>query len=338
VVLFIVSLPALLGSRLALLALPFVMLSMTYPAYHVFNKYATPALPFTVIGASLVIDRLVGERGRPRALIAGLLCAAVGALLPATLLARLGMPGPWFIVLVRDLLWLGLGLALLTAVRRFGSDARSRWLASAIGAIVLFASSVAAGRNDTTRGAWSAPLDSPFDVVCRVPPGGTGTPSQGLPWVLIDAQSNHGQAPRIEVNGVALEPAVPTMPTFGLASVRGRRAPATFRQIWRAPVDEGLLASGELRIRVSGDTGTRVFGDIRPGSGGPRLSIGNWPYLSVYRLMHEGQYRLPTFKAPPQACVAGALSGRPGIGLVRIPAGEETQMAVKSTRPATWIF
>jgi hypothetical protein len=54
--------------------------------------------------------------------------------------------------------------------------------------------------------------------------------------------------------------------------------------------------------------------------------------------MHEGQYRLPTFKAPPQACVAGALSGRPGIGLVRIPAGEETQMALKSTRPATWIF
>ena len=338
VVLFVVSLPALLGSRLAILALPFVMLSMTYPAYHVFNKYATPALPFTVIGAAFVVDRLIDGRGRPRALIAGLLCAAAGALLPATLLARLGMSGAWFLVLVRDLLWLGLGLALLTAVRRFGSDARSRWLASAIGAIVLLASSVAAGRNDTTRGAWSLALDSPFEALCRIPPGGAGTPSQGLPWVLIDAQSNDGQAPRIEVNGVPLEPPVPTMPTFGLASVRGRRDPATFRQIWRARIDEGLLASGEFRIRLSGEAGTRVFGDIRPGNGGPRLSIGNWPYLSVYRLMHEGQYRLPTFKAPAQACDASGLSGRPGIALVRIPAGEETQIALKSTTPPTWLF
>lgn len=338
VVLFVVSLPALLGSRLAVLALPFVTLSMTYPAYHVFNKYATPALPFIVIGAAFVIDRLVRERGRPRALIAGLLCAAVGALLPATLFARLGVPGDWFIVVARDLLWLGLVVALLTAVRRFGSDARSRWLGSAIGVIVLLASSVAAGRNDTTRGAWSVALDPPFEAVCRIPPEGTGTPSQGSPWILIDAQSSDGRPPRIEANGVALEAAVPTMPTFGLASVRGRREPATFRQIWRAPIDEGLLASKELRIRVSGEAGTRLFGDIRPGDGGPRLSIGNWPYLSVYRLMHEGQYRLPTFKAPPQACAAVGLSGRPGVGLARIPPGEEAQMAVKSTRPPAWIF
>ena len=89
---------------------------------------------------------------------------------------------------------------------------------------------------------------------------------------------------------------------------------------------------------MSGGVGTRVFGDIRAGGGGPRLSIGNWPYLSVYRLMHEGQYRLPTFKAPEQACQAQGLSGRPGIGLVRIPAGEETQMSLRSVTPPTWIF
>jgi hypothetical protein len=82
----------------------------------------------------------------------------------------------------------------------------------------------------------------------------------------------------------------------------------------------------------------RVFGDIRAGGNGPRLSPGNWPYLSVYRLMHEGQYRLPTFKAPAQACVAQGLSGRPGIGLVRIPPGEETQMSLKSSKPLTWVF
>jgi hypothetical protein len=338
VVLFVISLPLLLGSRLAVLALPFVMLSMTYPAYHVFNKYATPALPFTVIGAALVIDRLLALEGRPRALVAGLACAAAGALLPATLAARFGMPGGWFLVLVRDLLWLGLGLALVSAVRRWGGDRRSRWLASVIGVVVLLGSSIAAGRNDTTRGAWSVSLDSPFEAVCRIPPEGVAATSGGSPWILVDAQSKDGRAPRVEANGQALEPPVPTMPTFGLASVRGRRDPAAFRQIWRTRIDEGLFASGELRIRVTGEAGTRVFGDIRAGGGGPRLSIGNWPYLSVYRLMHEGQYRLPTFKAPEQACAARGLSGRPGIGLVRIPAGEETQMALRSATPPAWIF
>jgi len=338
VVLFVVGLPLLLGSRLAILALPFVMLSMTYPAYHVFNKYATPALPFTVIGAALVIDRLLAERGRPRAMVAGLAVAAVGALLPATLAAQLGMSGAWFMVLVRDLLWVGLGIALASSVRSWGGDARSRWLASVIGIVVLLGSSIAAGRNDTTRGAWSVALDQPFEVVCAIRPEGIGTTNQGAPWILVDAQSPDGQAPRVEANGRALEPPVPTMPTFGLASVRGRRDPAAFRQIWRTRIDESLLASGELRIRVGGEARTRVFGDIRAGGGGPRLSIGNWPYLSVYRLMHEGQYRLPTFKAPEQACVAQGLSGRPGLGLVRIPAGEETQMSLKSATPPTWIF
>lgn len=338
VVLFIISLPALLGSRLAILALPFVMLSMTYPAYHVFNKYATPALPFTVIGAAYVVDRIVNERERLRAMIAGLACAAVGALLSATVAARLGMPGSWFMVLVRGLLWIGLGVALVKAIRDWGSDARSRFLAAVIGAVVLLGSSFAAARTDTTRGAWSMSLDQPFEVVCRIQPEGAGTMLQGSPWILIDAQSKDGAPPRIEANGRALQPPVPTMPTFGLASVRGRRDPATFRQIWRTRLDESLLAPGELSIRVRGEAGTRVFGDIRAGGGGPRLSLGNWPWLSVYRLMHEGQYRLPTFRAPAQACVAQGLSGRPGISLVRISAGEETQLALKSAKPLVWIF
>ena len=128
------------------------------------------------------------------------------------------------------------------------------------------------------------------------------------------------------------------MPTYGLASVRGRRDPATFRQIWRTRIDESLLSSGELRIRVTGESGMHVFGDVRAGGGGPRLSLGNWPYLSVYRLMHEGQYRLPTFKAPAQACVAQGFSGRPGISLARIPPGEEDQVALKSAKPLTWVF
>lgn len=337
VVLFVLGLPALLGSRLALLALPFVMLSMTYPAYHVFNKYGTPALPFTLIGASLSIDRLLRERARARWMIAGLGCAALGALAPAPLFARAGVSGDWFIPLVRGLVWVGLGVALATAVRLWGSDRRSGLLAGVIGATVLLGSSFAASLTDTTRGTWFVALDQPFDVTCRLQAPAEAPPAPA--WILIDAQADDGRGPRIEVNGRALEPPAPTMPTFGLASLRGRRDPATFRQIWRSPIDDASLVSGELRIRVSGGAGTRLFGDIRAGASGPRLSLGDWPYLSVYRLMHEGQYRLPTKGvAPPQACVASGMAGRPGISLARIPAGEEVRIGLKAAKPLTWVF
>lgn len=339
VVLFVLSLPALLGSRLAIVALPFVMLSMTYPAYHIFNKYATPALPFTIIGASLAFDRLVRERGRARLMIGGLACAALGALAPAAFFARLGASGDWFMPLVRGLLWLGLGAALAKAIQGWGSDGRSRVLAGLVGVTVLLGSSYAASLTDTTRGTWLVGLDQPFEVTCRLEAGGFGSNPQAPAWILIDAEAGDAQPMRIELNGRALEPPVPTMPTFGLASLRGRRDPATFRQIWRTRVDEESLASGELRIRVSRGKGARVFGDIRAGASGPRLSLGNWPYLSVYRLMHEGQYRLPTVGvAPPQACVAAGMSGRPGIALARIPAGGEAQISLKAAKPLIWIF
>jgi hypothetical protein len=82
-----------------------------------------------------------------------------------------------------------------------------------------------------------------------------------------------------------------------------------------------------------------VFGDIRRGSDGARLSLGNWPWLSVYRLMHEGQYRLPTTgPVPSQACEAVGHSGRPGLFLARMAPGQESQQALKSAKPLTWIF
>ncbi len=339
IVLFLLSLPALLGGRLALVALPFAMLSMTYPAYHIFNKYGTPALPFTIIGASLLIDRFWREGIRPRLLLTGLVCAALGALLPAVAFARFGVSGDSFLGLVRGLLWFGLSLALVSSIKAFGADARSKVLAAILGSAVLMVGSFAASRTDTARGTWAVALDQPLEVSCRIDatsprPGGPLDPA----WILIDAETGPAPPPRVEINGQALEPPVPTMPAFGLATLRGHRDPTAFRQIWRTRVSEEMIASGELNIRVSGSPAVRIFGDIRGGDEGPRLSLGNWPYLSVYRLMHEGQYRLPTKDTPPQACVTPSLSGRPGISLVRIPAGEETQMALKSAKPPTWIF
>jgi hypothetical protein len=128
------------------------------------------------------------------------------------------------------------------------------------------------------------------------------------------------------------------MPTYGLATVRGHRDPAAFRQIWRASISDEMLATGLLHLRVTGGAGARIFGDVRAGHEGPQLSVGEWPYLSVYRLMHEGQYRLPTDATPAQACEAKGISGRPGIALIRIPQGEETRLALKTSKPPVRIF
>ncbi|MEO8359702.1 MAG: glycosyltransferase family 39 protein [Vicinamibacteria bacterium] len=339
IVLFVLSLPLLLTGRRAILALPFVMLSMTYPAYHVFNKYATPALPFIVIGAAIVLDRLWQERRAQRLLQGALAAAAIGALLPAIWFARVNVSGDLFLILVRGLSWIGLGTALWKAVTSWSADARARILASLIGITVLLGSSIAAAWTDTGRTEWTV-APAALVVSCQMPTPTTEN-AGGAPldpaWLLIDAQSDEGQALEIEVNGSKLEPTVPTMPPFGLATFRGHREPQDFRQIWRARVPEELLGQRELQIRIE-SSHARVFGDLRSGNAGPRISLGNWPYLSVYRLMHEGEYRLPTFDAPPQACTATGLSGRPGVYLARIPAGEESRMALKAAKPLKWIF
>lgn len=339
-VLFVLSLPALLGSRLAIVALPFVMLSMTYPAYHVFNKYATPALPFTIMGASFTIDWLIKERGRRRFLLGGLVCASVGSLLPAGLAAAWSIPGDVFLPLARGLLWFGLAMALWASIRAIGGAARSRVLAAAIGAFVLLGSSVAASITDTERTAWSVALDRPFDVSCRL--GDRASLASGSeavePWLLVDAQSMDGTPPQIEVNGRRLNPPVAAMPRYGLASIRGHRNPATFRQIWMAPLGNLLEAASELKVTVSGGPSIRVFGDIREGNDGPRLSIGDWPYLSVYRLMHEGQYRLPAPNTPPQRCQGSGISGRPGMALALIPPGRETELGTRSMAAVARVF
>ena len=348
VVLFVLSLGSLLGTRRAILALPFVMLSMTYPAYHVFNKYATPALPFSIIGSAFMIDRLWRRGTARRGVIAGLMFAAFAVLIPTGWAARLQVRGDLFLISVWGLLWLGLVVALVGAVRVSEANLRAKILASAVGVFVLLLSSFAAARSDTNRGAWSSSLREPFEATCRVPlearPGGDavppGDPVEAVPpaWLMVDVESKSGEAPQIEVDGRPLAPATPTMPAFGLATLRGHRRPEEFRQMWRAPLDEETLGRGHLTVRVKGDAFMRLFGDIRGGSEGPRLGVGAWPYLSVYRLMHEGQYRLPAADAPPQACDAAELSGRPGIAMVRIRPGEEAKIAQKMMPPPRWVF
>jgi hypothetical protein len=92
----------------------------------------------------------------------------------------------------------------------------------------------------------------------------------------------------------------PTMPTFGLATVRGHRDPRAFRQWWTARLRPDMVRDGKIAVTIRDASGEcRVFGDLgAPRAQGidPGLSLGQWPLLSVYRLMHDGEYRLPALQ------------------------------------------
>ena len=330
IVLFVLSIARLASGATALIVLPFAILAMTYPGYHIFNKYATPALPFVLMGAAIALDALVRERRR--VLWGALAAAAIGALMPASAAARVGLDGALFLLLVRGALWIGLLVALFITIRAWGGDRRARSVSALIGTVVLIGSSVSASLSDTERATWAASLETPVDVSCHAP---TAVPGEST-WLLIDARSASGRPPRISVNGRALE-AEATMPTFGLATYRGHREATTLRQVWRVPLAPDL-ASAELRIRIAGEPGDSFYGDLRRGGEGPRLSAGMWPHVSVYRLMHESQYRLPVFDTPPQACDAAGYSGRPGVALVRMKPWAESPFAGRLSSPPTRVF
>jgi hypothetical protein len=136
----------------------------------------------------------------------------------------------------------------------------------------------------------------------------------------------------------------PTMPPFGLATLRGGRDPRTFRQWWAVRLDPRMVSGGRVAVTLEDPSGQALLhGDLgTPHSPGvdAGLSLGQWPYLSVYRLMHDGEYRL----AAPQALlgsrrsdVAGrAVPGALGVRLVILDEAAGPPPWVAGPAPAAW--
>src|SRR5262249_51461840 len=134
-----------------------------------------------------------------------------------------------------------------------------------------------------------------------------------------------GAGPR--ASGRALHP---TMPAFGLATLRGGRDPRTFRQWWALP---WRPEPGDSRgmVTVHGPATARIFGTLgAPAGAGEEeaLSLGEWPALSVYRLMHDDEYRLPVRRrlegARRSAAAGGPLGAPLNVRLVVVRDAEET--------------
>jgi hypothetical protein len=95
-------------------------------------------------------------------------------------------------------------------------------------------------------------------------------------------------------------------------------------------------ASGRLGLELRGPEPARLRGELEA-PGGVTLSLGEWPRASVYRLMHDGEYRLP---APPtrepatRRSLAGGRPLRGGLGVRLVALDDAVGGAAWETAPA----
>jgi dolichyl-phosphate-mannose-protein mannosyltransferase len=300
-ILFLLAVPLALARGAGPLLVPVAILAATYPLYHVFNKYAVPATPFILLGAALALDRLVFSEPRLGSFALALGAAALGAALEPGDLALRGLPVAAARILPPLLTGVGLAAAFALAIRRWSAGPAGR-AAGALAGALLVASWVASAWGDPATREVRVPLAG--NVRHEIVPGADGLGRLAVPdsWLFLDllVPDGRGEGLRLEFDGgaVVLGPELrPTMPTFGLATIRGRRDPKIIRQWWAVPFRPDMLREGRMGLTLrDAARAAVVFGDLQtPSSAGidRGLSLGQWPFLSVYRLMHDGEYRLP---------------------------------------------
>ena len=185
----------------------------------------------------------------------------------------------------------------------------------------------------------------------EIVPGGDGLARLAAQqaWIFLDLMipDGRGEQLRLEFDGGAVvggPELLPTMPTFGLATVRGRRDPRAIRQWWAVPFRSDMLRDGHVAMTIRDAAGAAlVFGDLgAPESEGidRGLSLGQWPLLSVYRLMHDGEYRLPA-RQPLEGSRRSEVDGRRlpgalGIRLVALDATAGPPPWTEAPSPRPW--
>jgi 4-amino-4-deoxy-L-arabinose transferase-like glycosyltransferase len=297
VVLFLLALPLALQGRAAPLYVPFAMLAATYPLYHVFNKYAVPFTPFLLLGAALALVKLATER---RALLlSALALAGVGAALPALALVSYGVPP---LVARFALLALhigGLACAFALAARHWAADRRGRVVAG-LGLLVLALPALAARLGDPAWKRFERPLDQQAQHEIQLAPEEIALLNKAREaYLVLDLRIPSGDPARLGMrfgSGLALSGSElqPTMPTFGIATTRFQRDPRSFAQWWRVAWRPEMAGPGGVQLTLLGSAEQRLAASLDDGGGALErdLSFGQWPHASVYRLMHDGEYRL----------------------------------------------
>jgi hypothetical protein len=278
--------------------LPVAMLATTYPLYHIFNKYALPATPFLLLGAAVFIAQVWAAPTPGLAL--ALAAAAIGAFVRPAALVLGGMPVPlarWGLLALQVL---GLAGAFFWAARRWSTGLVPRRIGGV--AILGLAGALMGSRWDDP--SWRAGsvdvAEGPRQEIVLDGAGLDILRTAHESYLAFDLELPDGDPSglRLEFEGGLVVPGrelQPTMPPFGLATARGGRDPRRFPQWWITPWRAEMSRDGRIGVTLRGNPGSRLAGDVGPDPAGEHhgLSLGQWPQVSVYRLMHEGEYRLP---------------------------------------------
>jgi hypothetical protein len=250
-----------------------------------------PATPFVLLGAALAFRRLALDRD-PR-MLAALALAAFGSLISPADLALRGVP----VFLSRASLAIlhlgGLAAAFGLAAAAWARGRRERSATMAAG-LLLIVPTLAASIGDPSWRSFFRALDR--GVRHEIVLGDEGESALGRAreaYLLLDLELPEG-----DPSGLRLEFA--TGPSEGRAQPHGLR-PRHLREagtpdlpVVAHGMEAGMTGDGastELRARPRAPAGELTL----PGEGTrSALSLGQWPYQSVYRLMHDGEYRLAT--------------------------------------------
>jgi hypothetical protein len=241
---------------------------------------------------------------------------------------------------------LGLAGAFIIVARLWTRDTLARIVTLGAG-VALLAATVAASWESPGWRAFSVPLDSRPRHVIDLDPGGVERLNAAREaYLVLDLELPGGDPSPLElafdsglvVPGASLEPC---MPTYGLATLRERRDPRQFRQWWRVTWSPSMVRSGQVGLSVRGPHEALLFGSLassaEPAGQHHGLSFGEWPYASVYKLMHSGEYRLWARRSVSSLARRSTTGQRtlPGeLGVFLVILNEDAGRTVWETAPA----
>jgi hypothetical protein len=295
---FLLAAALLAGGAAAVGLVPVAILAATYPLYHIFNKYAVPGMPFILFGAGVFLEHLLarGRRARPYVLLLG--GAALATWVTPADLALRGVPADLARWMLLGLLFTAVGAAQAWTAR--GTGRAGRLLAGLVGAAWVGAIGASQWDDPSWRAFTVSASETPRQEIALDRHGLDLVRGVRESYLALDLTLGDGDPADLRLtfdSGLVVSGAdlVPTMPAFGLATFRGGRDPRQFPQWWITPWRDDMQAGGRLAVTISGARDSRLGGDIGADTDGVHqgLSLGHWPLVSVYRLMHEGEYRLP---------------------------------------------
>ncbi len=312
----LVGLAGLLRSRRAgvpwaLLATYSLTFSLLYAISHVEPRYHLPVMAVLVMTAALWLDQARASIGiwPPRRGAVTALALAAGSAAAWWPAVRLTRPGP--ALALHHAAVLGAAVALFLFFRAMGrGEVRGVRLSAVAAGFVAAAAVLAVGSTDVGWHGRRITLTPGAAFRQRIVLGEDGRRTlQGADeaFAVFDLARVGGdqRCLRVDVNGETRggEALFPAMPRLPLATTAGHRDPAWFAQWWGLPLDAAArqrlgdvvdvtLSSSPSCRNADITLGAESF--LRDGGRdyeGP--SFGDWRKVSVYRLLYDGEHRLP---------------------------------------------